>query len=100
MVVMVTLALAALDSVVDDQVVAVVPAAAAQLVVRVLLCRRLVLFVDHEWRVMVCGSNFFNFCIEIYIGTDMVKMVGPWLRDSICIAYSACTGQFGISPLF
>ena len=54
---MVTLAL---DSVVDDQVVPVVPAAAAQLAVRVLLCCRLVLFVDHEWRVMVCGNNFFN----------------------------------------
>ena len=55
---MVTLAL---DSVVDDQVVAVVPAAAAaQLVVRVLFCRRLVLFVDHEWRVMVCGNKIFQ----------------------------------------
>ena len=43
----------ALDSVVDDQVAAVVPAAAAADFVHVLRCDRLVLFVDHERRVMV-----------------------------------------------
>ena len=49
--VVVTLALL-LHPVVDDQV-----AAAAPELVCVLLCDCLVLLVDHQWRVVVCGEN-------------------------------------------